>query len=124
MPSQHIHFVLLGAAAPAVSSPKRRAKDVENSFVFRPLFLHPRPSQTEVVSTISILENNIDRSYRTMVMTEEQKKAKENAAKFITYLHKKYYSQIVEEIEKREEMRKRISSVILRKLGIPSFSYL
>ena len=57
-------------------------------------------------------------------MTEEQKKAKENAAKFITYLHKKYYSQIVEEIEKREEMRKRISSVILRKLGIPSFSYL
>lgn len=59
-----------------------------------------------------------------MVMTEEQKKAKENAAKFITYLHKKYYSQIVEEIEKREEMRKRISSVILRKLGIPSFSYL
>ena len=59
-----------------------------------------------------------------MVMTEEQKKAKENAAKFITYLHKKYYSQIVEEIEKREEMLKRISSVILRKLGIPSFSYL
>ncbi len=59
-----------------------------------------------------------------MVMTTEQKKAKESAAKFITYLHKKYYSQIVEEIEKREEMRKRISSIILRKLGIPFFSYL
>lgn len=59
-----------------------------------------------------------------MGMTAEQTKAKESAAKFITYLHKKYYSQIVEEIEKREEMRKRISSFILLKLGIPFFSYL
>ena len=57
-------------------------------------------------------------------MTAEQKNAKESAAKFITYLHKKYYTQLVEEIEKREEMRKRISSFILSKLGIPFFSYL
>ena len=59
-----------------------------------------------------------------MDMTTEQKKAKESAAKFITYLYKKYYPQIVGETEKREEMRKRISSFILRKLGIPFFSYL
>ena len=59
-----------------------------------------------------------------MDMTMEQKKAKEHAAKFITYLYKKYYPQIVEETEKREEMRKRISSFILLKLGIPFFSYL
>ena len=59
-----------------------------------------------------------------MVMTAEQKKAKESAAKFITYLHEKYYSKIVEEAERREEMRKRISSFILSKLGIPFFSYL
>ena len=59
-----------------------------------------------------------------MDMTTEQTKAKESAAKFITCLYKKYYPQIVEETEKREEMRKRISSFILRKLGIPFFSYL
>ena len=59
-----------------------------------------------------------------MDMTTEQTKAKESAAKFITYLYKKYYPQIVEETEKREEMRKRISSCILQKLGIPFFSYL
>ena len=59
-----------------------------------------------------------------MVMTAEQKKAKESAAKFITYLHEKYYAKIVEEAERREEMRKRISSFILFKWGISFFSYL
>ena len=59
-----------------------------------------------------------------MIMTAEQTKAKESAAKFITYLYKKYYPQIVEEAEKREEMRERISSCFLFKLGIPFFSYL
>ena len=59
-----------------------------------------------------------------MDMTADQKKAKESAAKFIMYLHKKYYSQIVVETERREEMRKRISSFILFKWGIPFFSYL
>lgn len=41
-----------------------------------------------------------------MVMTTEQKKAKESAAKFITYLHKKYYLQLVEAKEKLEEVQK------------------
>ena len=41
-----------------------------------------------------------------MVMTAEQKKAKESAAKFITYLHKKYYLQLVEAKEKMEEVQK------------------
>ena len=59
-----------------------------------------------------------------MIMTAEQKKAKESATKFLTYLYKKYYPQIVEETEKREEMQKCIFSRILFKLGIPFFSYL
>lgn len=50
-------------------------------------------------------------------MTAEQTKAKENAEKFITYLYKKYYPQIVEETEKREEMRKRISSFVFSQIG-------
>ena len=54
-------------------------------------------------------------------MTAEQKKAKESAAKFITYLHEKYYSKIVKEVERREEMRKRISSFILSNWVFHSF---
>lgn len=56
-----------------------------------------------------------------MDMTAEQKKAKESAAKFITYLHGKYYSKIVEEAERREEMQKRISSFIFHNWVFHSF---
>lgn len=56
-------------------------------------------------------------------MTAEQKKAKESAAKFITYLHNKYYLQLVEAKEK-EEVQKCTSFRFLFKLGLSFFSYL
>ena len=59
-----------------------------------------------------------------MVMTTEQKKAKESAAKFITYLHKKYYLQLVEAKEKLEEVQKCTSFRFLFKLGLSLLSYL
>ena len=46
-------------------------------------------------------------------MTAEQKKAKENAEKFMIYLYKKYYPQIEDEMKRREEMPKGISSFFL-----------
>ena len=46
-------------------------------------------------------------------MTAEQKKAKENAEKFMVYLYKKYYPQIEAEMKRREEMPKGISSFFL-----------
>ena len=59
-----------------------------------------------------------------MVMTKEQKIAKEHAAKFITYLYKKYYPQIEAEMEKREEAQDSASSRVLFKIRLPFFSYL
>lgn len=59
-----------------------------------------------------------------MVMTAEQKNAKERTEKFLIYLYEKYYPQIENEMEKREEAQKCASSRILLKLGIPFFSYL
>jgi len=59
-----------------------------------------------------------------MVMTAEQKKAKESAEKFMIYLYKKYYPQIEAEMEKREELRKCGSSRVSAKLGLPFLSYL
>ena len=49
---QHIYLVLLGAVAPAVSSPNGRAKYVENSPDFLPNFLHPNPSNRNSASAI------------------------------------------------------------------------
>ena len=57
-------------------------------------------------------------------MTTEQKKAKESAAKFITYLHKKYYLQLVEAKEKLEEVHFCTSFRFLFKLGLSLLSYL
>ena len=59
-----------------------------------------------------------------MVMTAEQKKAKESAEKFMVYLYKKYYPQIEAEMKKREELRKCGSSRVLFILGLPFLSYL
>ena len=59
-----------------------------------------------------------------MIMTEEQKKAKESAEKFMIYLYKKYYPQIEAEIERREELQKCGSSRVLLKLGLSFLSYL
>ena len=59
-----------------------------------------------------------------MVMTAEQKKAKESAEKFMVYLYKKYYPQIEIEMKKREELRKCGSSRVLFILGLPFLSYL
>lgn len=56
-------------------------------------------------------------------MTDEQRKAKEQAEKFLVYLYEKYYLQIEAEMEKREELRKCSSSRVLLKLGLPFFSY-
>lgn len=44
-----------------------------------------------------------------MVMTTEQKAAKESAEKFIIYLYKKYYTQVEAEMDKRAEMQESIS---------------
>ena len=59
-----------------------------------------------------------------MVMTAEQKKAKESAEKFMVYLYEKYYLQIEIEMKKREELRKCGSSRGLFILGLPFLSYL
>ena len=59
-----------------------------------------------------------------MVMTAEQKKAKESAEKFMVYLYEKYYPQIEIEMKKREELRKCGSSRVLFILGLPFLSYL
>ena len=59
-----------------------------------------------------------------MVMTAEQKKAKESAEKFMVYLYEKYYVQIEIEMKKREELRKCGSSRVLFILGLPFLSYL
>ncbi len=59
-----------------------------------------------------------------MVMTAEQKKAKESAEKFMVYLYEKYYLQIEIEMKKREELRKCGSSRVLFILGLPFLSYL
>ena len=59
-----------------------------------------------------------------MVMTAEQKQAKESAEKFMVYLYKKYYPQIEAEMKKREELQKCGSSRILFILGLPFLSYL
>ena len=59
-----------------------------------------------------------------MVMTAEQKKAKESAEKFMVYLNEKYYPQIEIEMKKREELRKCGSSRVLFILGLPFLSYL
>ena len=59
-----------------------------------------------------------------MMMTAEQKKAKESAEKFMVYLYEKYYPQIEVEMKKREELRKCGSSRVLLKLGLSFFSYL
>ena len=48
-----------------------------------------------------------------MVMTAEQKKAKESAEKFMVYLYEKYYPQIEVEMKKREELQNCGSSRIL-----------
>ncbi len=54
-------------------------------------------------------------------MSEEQKNAKEQAIKNLTYLYKKYYSQIEEEMKKREELPARRLFFIL---GLYFISYL
>lgn len=59
-----------------------------------------------------------------MVMTAEQKKAKESAEKFMIYLYKKYYPQIEVEMKKREELQKCGSSRVFLKLGLLFLSYL
>ena len=59
-----------------------------------------------------------------MVMTAEQKKAKESAEKFMVYLYEMYYPQIEIEMKKREELRKCGSSRVLFILGLPFLSYL
>ena len=59
-----------------------------------------------------------------MVMTAEQKKAKESAEKFMVYLYEKYYPQIEIEMKKREELRKCGSYRVLFILGLPFLSYL
>ena len=67
---------------------------------------------------------NLDERNGTMVMTAEQKKAKESAEKFMVYLYKKYYPQIEAEMKKREELQKCGSSRILFILGLLFLSYL
>ena len=67
---------------------------------------------------------NLDERNGTMVMTAEQKKAKESAEKFMVYLYEKYYLQIDIEMKKREELRKCGSSRVLFILGLPFLSYL
>ena len=59
-----------------------------------------------------------------MVMTAEQKKAKESAEKFMVYLYEKYYPQIEIEMKKREELRVCSSSRVLLKWGLLFLSYL
>ena len=59
-----------------------------------------------------------------MVMTAEQKKAKESAEKFMVYLYEKYYPQIEVEMKKRERLQNYDSSRILFILGLPFLSYL
>ena len=59
-----------------------------------------------------------------MVMTAEQKKAKEHAEKFMVYLYEKYYPQIEVEMKKREELQNCGSSRVLLKLGLSFLSYL
>lgn len=66
----------------------------------------------------------MDERNGTMVMTAEQKKAKESAEKFMVYLYEKYYLQIEIEMKKREELRKCGSSRVLFILGLPFLSYL
>ena len=67
---------------------------------------------------------NLDERNGTMVMTAEQKKAKEHAEKFMVYLYEKYYPQIEAEMKKREELRKCGSSRVFLKLGLSLLSYL
>ena len=59
-----------------------------------------------------------------MVMTEEQKKAKERAESFIIYLYEKYYPQIEEEMNRRTEAQNCASVDFLLKLVLSLFSYL
>lgn len=59
-----------------------------------------------------------------MVMTEEQKKAKERAENFIIYLYEKYYPQIEEEMNRRTEAQNCASVDFFLKLGLSFFSYL
>ena len=60
-----------------------------------------------------------------MVMTAEQKKAKEHAEKFMVYLYEKYYPQIEVEMKKREELQNCGSSRRKHKaFSCPSFGTL
>ena len=59
-----------------------------------------------------------------MVMTEEQKKAKERAENFIIYLYEKYYPQIEEEMNRRTDAQNCASVDFLLKLVLSLFSYL
>lgn len=67
---------------------------------------------------------NLDERNGIMVMTAEQKKAKESTEKFMVYLYEKYYPQIEAEMKKREELRKCGSSRVFMKLGLSFLSYL
>ena len=47
----------------------------------------------------TVWDTNLDERNGTMVMTAEQKKAKEHAEKFMVYLYEKYYPQIEVEMK-------------------------